>query len=152
MLNFKARNWAVYRYCVYCVWQNQTLIYVGTTTYPNVISMTDLTANDMLREFLQADPDAIITIDFMGPYELESDAETFAKQVIETSKPYLNVHGRTLSKGTKVRIERNDGKIYPSITDAARDIETTPSVISMHLAGRKGFKTVKGYHFRRIDV
>jgi len=47
------------------------------------------------------------------------------------------------------RVIRNDGKVYNSISEASKDIDSTPGAIYNVLKGKN--KTVKGFDFRCID-
>lgn len=81
----------------------------------------------------------VIAAPFMGTPQ---EANHHVNKTIAEYQPKYNMTGREV-------IIRSDGSEFDTVTAAARDINVSTTQIYAHLRNQKGYRTVRGYTFKR---
>lgn len=123
--------------------------YAGACRLCDVFASPDAQKNSAWKEYMNANPDAIYRIRVMNIEQTERFAASNILTLRKAFNPYCNAHGIFENRNSRVQCIET-GIIYNSSAEACRALDLSSSALSNHLAGRTGFKTVKGYTFTRI--
>lgn len=134
-------------WCVYEVWKNDQLVYVGMCKLKHYLSMPDAQTNaDFIRSVLDGDPISI-AVKFIGERNNCHNQRGFMLRGM-TTVPALN---KFTNAHAAVRIQCNeDGALYRNQTEAANAYDIATSAMSCHMRGVPGYARVKGRTFSRV--
>lgn len=134
-------------YCVYEVWKDTKVIYVGVTQLINVMRLNDA---KRIAEFLRmlADTDTIsIAIKYVSD---RIDCHR-RRDMMMRSMPYMPHCNNPRNLGRMAKIQCNeDGMIFDTQAEAAEYYGFTQSSMSSHLIGRMGYRTLRGKTFCKV--
>lgn len=136
-------------YCVYEVWQGETLQYIGTCKLSQFFMLPDAQGNALFMKTIGRDGTFNARIIATGTridcirYRLEH-----AKSLPDI--PPCNKHG---AFGRFTGIECiEDGLSYRSQTECAKHYRISQGNLSSHLRGQPGYATVGGKTFRKVAL
>lgn len=72
--------------------------------------------------------------------------------VIHGNNPTISAVGKFNSVHTKSVIRMEDGKVYSSVCDAAKDVGAIPQNMSIHLRHPEKRKHIKGFHYAYLSA
>lgn len=110
------------------------LLYIGVDKIEDIIKMR------RLKTFSDFDPSEKITVEVYESYEARYKGQ-------ESVKKLKTMLGECkYDRGDKVMCVET-GQVFDTAYEACKFIKTTPTRMSCHLKGRKGFKTIFGKTF-----
>lgn len=112
----------------------------GVLLYIGIDKMEDIIKMRRLKTFSDFDPSEKITVEVYENY----DARYKGQESVQRLK---NMLGKCkYDRGDKVMCVET-GQVFDTAYEACKFIKTTPTRMSCHLKGRKGFKTIFGKTF-----
>lgn len=114
--------------------QNGELLYIGVDKIEDILKMR------RIKTFSGFDPSEKITVEVYESYEARYKGQ-------ESVKKLKTMLGECkYDRGDKVMCVET-GQVFDTAYEACKFIKTTPTRMSCHLKGRKGFKTIFGKTF-----
>lgn len=124
-------------------------VYVGVERLKDIFRLRDAHQNSFCRErYHSCERICISVVSEHRTQEEAMAARDVAAHALQL--PGNSTHASVNHSRAAAPVRRSDGAIFPSIRDAAEAIGAPSTSISAHLSGRRGYRTVKGYHFERI--
>ena len=112
----------------------------GVLLYIGIDKMEDIIKMRRLKTFSDFDPSEKITVEVYESYEARYKGQ-------ESVKKLKNMLGACkYERGEQVMCVET-GQVFDTAYEACKFIKTTPTRMSCHLKGRKGFKTIFGKTF-----
>jgi hypothetical protein len=121
-------------------------LFIGVTRMAELFQFSDARRNSEWLRYVTPDRPLITIVHATGDY---NQCSNYRRKLVIEKKPFANLRGFDASMSMRVRC-LEDGKIYDTVTDAARNYDASISAVSNHLNGKPGFKSVKGHTFERI--
>lgn len=138
-------------WCVYLHFINgdTTPIFAGVCRVRALLDMQEARGNSAWTELvLGPTPIRIALIHTTDSYY---EAVNFRMKYIIAQKPICNMQGKSIGV-SRIIVCNETGQEYASITEAARKMDAGLSNMTNHINRKPGFKSVKGYTFRRKDA
>lgn len=136
------------KYLVYAVYNSeQRLVFIHYGTLKDIIAMRPLNLCDGFND------DEFYSFVLLNFYSNKTDAENAVSYWINSSElqgstPPLNGSLKLYNSNAFIQCLEN-GRFYKSSIDVAKIFGVAQSALSNHLRGVTGYKSVKGFHFRR---
>ena len=126
----------------------EKLMYAGSCLFRNILEATDARQNSAWREHVAEKDGVILRIRalFTYPHEAQNDAAI----VIRDHQPFCNVHGTKSAKGGPIR-NITENRVFDNAADACKHYGINPSTMSNHLNRRKGYVSIRGMSFERVN-
>lgn len=138
----------------YCVYQHvygdpEAIIYIGVCPLRDMLLGPDAAQNSEWLKMVNPNHSLTVTLLAIGP-----SAECYNHRVrmlhSMTVKPICNQRGVLLSLAAQPFRCDQTGQVFQSQVECARIMGLSQPALSNHLAGKIGWKRVKGYTFSRI--
>lgn len=136
------------KYLVYAVYNSeQRLVFIHYGTLKDIIAMRPLNLCEGFND------DEFYSFVLLNFYSNKIDAENAVSYWINSSElqgstPPLNGSLKLYNSNAFIQCLEN-GRFYKSSVDVAKIFGVAQSALSNHLRGVTGYKSVKGFHFRR---
>lgn len=132
-------------HCIYEVWKDSTLIYLGCCHIRQVLSMPDAKTIAQFIKLVKVDDKISIVIKYIGDrVHCYNRRGQMLRQVMPECNKYIMVRA-------KLKIMCNeDGKMYRTQAEVCNVYGIKQANLSSHLAGKPGFNTVQGRSFSRV--
>lgn len=133
-------------HCVYEIWKDETLIYLGCCHVRQVLSMPDAKTIARFVKLVGVDDKIGIVIKYIGDrIQCYNKRGQMLRQVMPECNKYVMIRA-------KLNILCNeDGKMYRTQTEVCNVYGIKQSNLSAHLAGKPGFNTLQGRSFSRVS-
>jgi len=132
-------------HCIYEVWKDETLIYLGCCHVRQVLMMPDAKIIARFVKLVSVDDKISIVVKYIG-----DRIQCYNKrgQMLRQYMPECNKYVMVRAKMTIMCNE--DGKRYRTQAEVCNVYNIRQSNLSCHLAGKPGFSTLQGRTFIRI--
>lgn len=136
-------------FCVYEVWRDTQLLYIGTCKFTLFGQLPDAQSNSAFMEMVKRDEPLNIRIVATGNRaDCYNHRMRLARSLPEL--PPCNKFGAT-GRFTGIICEQ-DGQTYKTQAQAAKAYGISQGNLSAHLRGRPGYNSVGGRTFRRVAL
>ena len=134
-------------YCVYEVWQETTLIFIGVCNFSALAKLPDAKSNGAFSNMIAVDTPISVVVKHIGTriacYNRRAE---MIRQL--TSIPVCNKWA--MNKEQVVIKCNEDGKTYKTQTECAHAYGISTGNLSSHLRGKPGVLTLAGRTFSRV--
>ncbi len=135
---------AIHNHCVYEVWKDQTLVYIGCCHLYAVFKMPDLKINQRFTDTIGLDDKISIVVKHVGDrIQCYNRRGQMLRQIMPDCNKYISMQSKIVIKCNE------DGLTYKTQKQACDVYGIAQSNMSAHLAGRDGYITLHGRTFSK---
>ena len=135
------------QFCAYLHIVQGVVMYAGSCEFRALLEAPDARRNRLWRQ--KVGMLSRVTVKVVAIFDMQYEAMNYARQLVQSHKPYCNIHGEFTQSTGRVRCT-DDGLEFDNAATAARFYNFAPGTMSNHLNRRKGYMTIGGMKFERI--
>ena len=134
-------------HCVYEVWHNTALIYIGVCNFVSIGKLPDAKQNAAFMDAVQADTPISVVIKHLG-----TRMACFNRrgEMIRQLKPIPICNKWAMGNRNLIIMCNEDGTTYRTATECAAAYGISAGNLSAHLCGKPGVNTLAGRTFRKV--